>query len=124
MDYKMTDLQAFKSMVCFLDDYYYTTTSDNLAVLLGGMQLLENDEGTWDPAMWYDWISAIENQRLVTPTQGFKGMFNFLKTYYERTNSAFKDIKAILDDMQMGADEKPIKAEIWNKWIYCVEKNL
>jgi len=88
-------------MVCFLDDYYYTTMSDNLAVLLGGMQLFENDEGTWDPAMWYDWISAIENQRLVTPTQGFKGMFNFLKTYYERTLSAFSDIKVILDDMQM-----------------------
>jgi len=49
---KMSALQAFKAMVCFLDDYYNETLSDDLGSLLGDMQLLEDDNGTWDPAAW------------------------------------------------------------------------
>ena len=56
---KMTSMQAFKAMVCFLEDYYYKTSSDDLGALLSYMQLFE-DGSTWDPAIWNDWVESVD----------------------------------------------------------------
>jgi len=44
----------------FLEKLYGFTKSDDIGSLLGGMQLFENDQGTWDPAIWHDWIESVE----------------------------------------------------------------
>lgn len=55
---KISNVDAFKAMILFLEDYYQKTNSDDVAVLLGGMQLLE-DGITTDPAMWEEWLDCI-----------------------------------------------------------------
>jgi hypothetical protein len=69
MESKLTIMQAFKSMQCFLLKYYERTGSDDIGSLLGDMQLLK-DLSTADPAVWNDWIKCIneiQNKQSNTP---------------------------------------------------------
>jgi|JFJP01.1.fsa_nt_gi hypothetical protein len=52
---KLTIEQAFKVMVIFLEDYYKRTHSDEIGILLGDLQLME-DGNPGDPASWSDWL--------------------------------------------------------------------
>lgn len=63
----LTELEAFKAMVYFLEKYYQRTASDDIGSLLGDLQLLQ-DGGTADPAAWEDWILAI-NTAVKSKTQ-------------------------------------------------------
>jgi hypothetical protein len=54
----LTELEAFKVMVHFLESYYKRTASDDIGSLLGDLQLLQ-DGGSADPAAWEDWILAV-----------------------------------------------------------------
>jgi hypothetical protein len=114
MKQKMTSLQAFKAMICFLDDYYHKTLSDDLGSLLGDIQLLEDDTGTWDSAAWSDWDIALEGKKSVTPMEGFKGMFNFLDAYYKRTARSSDDIAFILSGTNMDP-------AFFQDWVRCVD---
>ena len=58
MERKLTELQAFQAMTKFLEIYYKNTSSDDVAVLLGGMQIFP-EGGTFDPAAWEDWMDSI-----------------------------------------------------------------
>jgi hypothetical protein len=50
---------AYRAMFRFLDVYYELTKSDEVAGLLGGMNL--RDDGTsMDPAMWHEWLKAVQ----------------------------------------------------------------
>lgn len=58
---KLTAFQAFQAMVKFLEKYYELTKSDDIGILLGGMdQSFWNDRKTFDPAIWDDWIEAVD----------------------------------------------------------------
>lgn len=57
---KLTEKQAFRAMVLFLEDFYKHTKSDDVAVLLGSMMFLE-DGTTADPAVWQVWLESVEN---------------------------------------------------------------
>jgi hypothetical protein len=48
-------------MLLFLEAYWERggQASDDLAVLLGGLQRLESDGVPLDPAMWSDWLEAV-----------------------------------------------------------------
>lgn len=59
MSEKLTELQSFNTMRNFLESYWERTNSDDIAVLLGELQLFP-DGGTFDPAAWHDWIKAVE----------------------------------------------------------------
>ena len=118
---KITSLQAFKAMICFLDIYYNKTLSDDLGVLLGGIQLVEDESGTWDPAAWYDWLIALQKKGLITPIDGFKGMYNFLNAYYIRTSCSSTDIKELLDKMDILGQQKLLSSSIWHTWVECVQ---
>jgi len=62
----LTIRQAFDVMVCFLDDYYQRGKSDEIAVLLGGLNVhLWADGMTADPAFWGDWMKCV--QRMLMP---------------------------------------------------------
>lgn len=53
----MNNRQAYKAMLLFLEKYYMTAPSDDLAVLLGDMQLTK-DGLPHDQALWDEWIHA------------------------------------------------------------------
>ena len=54
----LTVEDAYKAMIHYLEHLYSMTDSDDLGGFLGGMSLLE-DRKTADPAVWDDWISAV-----------------------------------------------------------------
>ena len=58
----MNNKEAYLAMVNFLEKYYNRTGSDDIGALLGSMILLD-DEETMDPAVWIDWIDAINNTK-------------------------------------------------------------
>ncbi|MEO0553900.1 MAG: hypothetical protein AAF149_11900 [Bacteroidota bacterium] len=49
-------------MIAYLENLYELTKSDDLAIILGSMQLME-DGSTMDSAYWYDWLGVIEKIR-------------------------------------------------------------
>jgi hypothetical protein len=62
----LTIRQAFDAMFLFLEDYYERGHSDDIAVLLSGLNVhLWTDDSTADPAMWGDWMKSI--QKIVMP---------------------------------------------------------
>lgn len=63
----MTDEQAFKAMVFFLERYFERTHSDDVGALLGDLQLLD-DGLTADPAVWPEWLECLRLARQKQPT--------------------------------------------------------
>ena len=116
---QLSSLQAFKVAVCFLEHFYYKTSSDDLGSLLGDMQLLEDGSGTWDSAAWHDWIDALEGKLSVTSYEAFVVTFNFLNAYHTRTSSSSVDIQSLLDEMETYKIKKTINATIWQIWMSC-----
>lgn len=64
---QLTIKQAFQVMVSFLENFYERTGADDIGILLGDLQILE-DGVTADPAAWEDWLESVDNV-LNTPTQ-------------------------------------------------------
>lgn len=56
---KLTEQQAFKAMVLFLEGFYERTNADDIGRLLSDLILLE-DGSTADPAAWYDWMNCVQ----------------------------------------------------------------
>lgn len=54
----MTDRQALKAMVLFLERYFERTHSDDVGALLSDLLILD-DGLTADPAAWADWLECI-----------------------------------------------------------------
>ncbi|HEU5378289.1 MAG TPA: hypothetical protein VFV38_22935 [Ktedonobacteraceae bacterium] len=54
----LTIHQAYLAMMDFLEGFYQRTGSDDVAVLLGGMQFL-SDKNTADSAAWDDWMKSV-----------------------------------------------------------------
>src|SRR5260221_1979307 len=95
----LTSLQAYSAMLCFLENYYNKTLSDDLGSLLGDLQLCDDDKKPWDPAVWHDWIKALGTEHSITILDAFRAMISFLNTYYVRTSST--DIKFLLNSIQL-----------------------
>jgi hypothetical protein len=55
---KISHLEAFKAMQCFLEKYYEQTKSVDIGSLLGDLQILQ-DKTTADPTAWHDWMECI-----------------------------------------------------------------
>jgi hypothetical protein len=59
MNEELTLIQAYKAMLIFIEEYYYRGGEpDEIGLLLGIMQLLDDGKPA-DPAMWNDWITAV-----------------------------------------------------------------
>lgn len=56
----LTIYQAYLAMMNFLEGFYQRTGSDDVAVLLSGMQFL-SDKSTADPAAWDDWMESVQS---------------------------------------------------------------
>lgn len=60
MQEKLTIMQAYKAMYQFINDYSARLGDpDALAAMLGDLRLYK-DEQPVDPAMWSDWLEAIQ----------------------------------------------------------------
>jgi len=62
----LTIRQAYDVMICFLENWFQLTRSDDIAVVLGGLNLAWLDPSTgerWsgDPAFWGDWMRCVQN---------------------------------------------------------------
>ena len=55
---RLTEKEAFDAMVLFLEKFYDSTGSDDVAVLLGSMMVL-GDGGTADPAVRGEWAECV-----------------------------------------------------------------
>ena len=55
----LSEQEAYAAMYAFLERWYRATGSDDVAALLGSMATLPSG-GTADPALWLDWLDAIE----------------------------------------------------------------
>jgi hypothetical protein len=61
MNAQLTTVEAFHAMVKFLEKYYEFTKSDDIGSLLGGMdQGFWDNESTFDPALWKDWVESVD----------------------------------------------------------------
>ncbi len=59
MNENLTPQEAYKAMHAFLRELYERFGFDQLGGVLGGMSFLE-DGTTADPAIWNDWVRAVE----------------------------------------------------------------
>lgn len=109
----LTPLQSFYSMHLFLEGYFYASSSDSIAVLLGCMHFLDDGE-TADPVLWQDWCDIVKNTP-TTPMQAFQAMKIFLGIYFQRTNSS--NVINMLNDIDLVIQNKAGKEQVWQKWI-------
>jgi hypothetical protein len=58
----LTNEQAFKSMVVFLEACYARTELDYVSGLLGDL-MRRKDGGTADPAAWADYLESVRKAR-------------------------------------------------------------
>jgi hypothetical protein len=63
--YKMSEREAFKAMILFLNQYA-EQAGDDLLTLLGDTSLDEHGN-TFDPAAWEDWMRCVEQVLSATP---------------------------------------------------------
>ena len=131
---KLTLKQAFRTVIKFLDGYYKNNPSDDLGLLLGEMQL-QNDNISADSATWGYWIDSAnrvidqENHLEIdmpNPTSDelnvldtFKAMINFLKIYHNQIQS--DDIQAILDDLRLSDNNEIIDWAVKRNWRESVD---
>lgn len=53
---------AYQAMLVFLESYFNRTKADEIAALLGSLNLAK-DGKPMDPAMWEDWLEAVQRAR-------------------------------------------------------------
>jgi hypothetical protein len=59
---KLTTDEAYRAMICFLEDYLSRGDS-NVSVLLHAYAAPMRDGKPSDPAAWSDWLKAIDSMR-------------------------------------------------------------
>jgi hypothetical protein len=59
----LTEKQAYLAMFQFFENHYLRTHSDDLASLLGDMQINKYDGKPMDVALWKDWIECIQKTK-------------------------------------------------------------
>lgn len=60
--HELSPLDAYRAMTSFLQDYFDRTRSDEIGILLGGLDL-NQDGQPMDPGYWHDWMTAVERIR-------------------------------------------------------------
>ena len=125
---KLTILEAFYALTLFLEKFYLETHSEDITVLLSGMQI-GRDGDTWDSAMWQDWLKSINKVKSeenigeeLTPLQAFKAMRYYFEIWYELTH--WPDIEIILNMLHLQNDGKPARQDVWNEWEIYISQSL
>ena len=56
---KLSLEEAFKIMTYFLEKYYDRAPSDDIGTLLSSMIMIDDNQKTSDPALWQDFLEAV-----------------------------------------------------------------
>jgi len=133
---RLTELQAFNTMVKFLEGYYKETRSEFIVDLLSSFLFLP-DGKTADLAFWSDWENAIKTilkkhpgeKQLdeilgvsLTESQAFKAMAQFFRGYYELTSNP--EAMIFLDNIHLLPNGNSTSSAIREKWKRCVDESL
>ena len=59
----LNEIEAYRAMFFFLEDFYEKTKSDELGGILGTLAMLEDGRPA-DPAIWNEWVKAIEKGKV------------------------------------------------------------
>ena len=137
---ELTEKEAYLAAYAFLDRRDEQTRSNrpytevfDLDDLLGSMQLLP-DGNTADPAVRYDWCSAVRTALAgdvnadyvatikMTEKEAYRVMHAFVKFWYELTESG--DLALVLSDLSLLTDGSPEDPAIWYEWHDAVRKAL
>jgi hypothetical protein len=126
MEISLTTLQSYQVAQLFLDRFYEETQSDDAAVLLSGMNLFR-DGGSWDPAMWGEWLDCLKQVGVAglspTPLQAFYALRKFLEILYQ-TDSSTDPLAALPRHLQRDAAAGITDQEMWARWMQCVKDVL
>lgn len=130
MNKTLNALQAYCTVIDYLDKYYFKTYADDIGDLVGDMVFLQDGKPV-DPAAWSDWIRALEKagqsdkadkNDLISIEEAYAAMTYYLENYAKLTNS--KETKKLLDEEILLKNKQPVNKENWDNWISSVEKIL
>ena len=114
---------AYKVMYEFMDRYYWKTKADDIGGLVSIMSFL-CDGGTADPAIWYDWVDAVEKVKKDSSSldeidnfTAYRMMIQFIKDYNDI--GSFPDTEVFYDMIKLTDDKADSK--VWQDWLVAVE---
>jgi len=76
--------------------------------------LFWDDKSTADPAIWGEWVEAINNKKKLTKQEAFNGMIKFLEMYYMLAPYSY--IKTLLDEMYSAKNCDDIQVSTVKQW--------
>jgi len=113
MRISLTQLQGYNIMHKLLNSYYDKTKLEDIMLLLPGMFFLY-DNNTADPAIWEDWIEAINDKKKLTKQEAFDGMIRFFEAYYMLV--PYNYLKTLLDEMSSAKNCNDETIPIVRQW--------
>jgi len=113
MNTSLTQLQSYNTMYKLLDNYSKEINAEDILALLSYM-LFFVDGSTADPAIWSDWLKAINNKSTLTEQEAFDGMIRFLEIYRDLISSA--DTTILIDKLRSAKDCYDMQVPIVKQW--------
>jgi len=136
----MDPKEAYRAVVAFLEDHWERRPVPGDFGDFYGMCTLMSDGGTYDRAMWWDWLAAIikvqtgvtfpdPRHRYLGPDmvkpmntdEAYAAMFEFIREYWERVSRP-PEIGGLLDHMRYTPGTGTADPEMWKRWLAAVEK--
>jgi len=133
MSQKLSCVQAYKIMYCYLNNIYFQTYDEFLSDILSGAAIYSDVEGkeleTMDPALWYQWMDAVKivmqddtitfDSIELTIEQAYSAIYQYFVAYCNK--GAEPSIFTLRDLLGTDIKQSNITRELWNKWTRSVE---
>jgi len=122
----LSEKNAYRAMIIFLEDIYVETRLDDLGGLLGGLLLLPEGSSA-DPAAFFEWKEIISsNQKLkknndkLNTKDFYEAVCNFLELYTSRTFSP--EIERLIKNMKC-TQSSPNYYDHWKNIVDYIKNN-
>ena len=123
MQIKLTKLQAYNVMLCYLEEIYEKEKSEYLGDILSNSEFW-SDKITADRGSWSDWqkalrITAIQDTKLrnnnkLTSSQACKAMFNYIDNYVSHYDPKPDYLIKLLESLQLLTKKNNA---LWQDWL-------
>jgi hypothetical protein len=138
----MDPKKAYQAVVAFLEDHWRRRPVPGDFGDFCGMCTLMSDGGTYDRAMWTDWLAwakKVQTGELVPrntgrrgaltaemiqpldPEQAYLAMFAFIEEYWNVVSRP-AEIGALLGRMRYTSGASTTDPEMWKRWLAAIEK--
>ena len=108
-------------MFKLMDNYSKEANSEDILALLSYMFFFA-DGSTADPAIWSDWLKAINNKKKLTKQEAFDGMIRFLEIYRDLISSA--DTTKLINLIRSAKNCNDTTIPIVKQWNLLLKKVL